>query len=175
MDFIENNIFVNFDEYDNDLPFAGNLKDTFYKIEEIIDANRCEKNKLSVLKNIADVVDCLIDVGNVQERIVLDTAQLYVLIKHTGIDEEKIKSYFGNHVIDGAKLMLKNFNDIAINLRNIFENEKYLYLSKIKIADIIVELKAYQSYEEMEANIILEKFNHLSHKQLISKLSEIIV
>lgn len=175
MEIFEDNTIVDFDDYDIELPFAGNLKDSFLKIEEIIRVNKIENLKMQILKNIVGVVDCLATFGNVHEQIVFDTAQIYVLMKYTAINESKIKGYFGDISIAGAKIMVENFENFEVYLKNIFENEEYRYLAKIKIADYIFEInqKTNNTILKKQAREIIKRYGDKSQKGLINKLKEI--
>lgn len=181
MEFIDENIVVDFNDYDILLPFAGDLNRSFEKIEEIIDNNGFSGNKLLILRNIVEVVDYLAEQGNVQEQLVFDTAQLYIMLKYTAMEISKVQNYFGKYVVEGSKLMVENFENFELYMKNIFENSEFLYLSKIKIADYIFELKQFKSKSDMKKSVyysqaqeILKKYGDVLQKGLINELKGVI-
>ena len=181
MEFIDEKVIVDFNDYDNLLPFMGDLKQSFSKIEEIIDKNGFSKDKLSILKNIVEVVDYLAEFGNVHEQLVFDTAQVYILFKFTALEIEKVEKYFSKYVLLGAKIMVENFHNFDLYMKNVFDNDEFTYLSKIKIADYIFELKSYKAKADMkksmfykQAQVIIDKFGDMSQKGLMNELKAIV-
>lgn len=181
MEIVDENIVVDFSEEDDLLPFSGNIKDSFYKIEHILDENNLSSSKLLVLKNTMEVVDYLVGLGNVQEQLVIDTALVYILLKHVDVNEKILVDYFNKFVISGAFDMVKNIDNFEFNSKLVFENRDHLYLSKIKVADYIFELKSFDNENDMrkssiyrQVKIIIERYRTNLQKDLLNELLSIV-
>ena len=125
-------------ESENDFSSPKNWKKTFKTIELSLKDFGDDSNSAQILSKITNMINVLVRYGLVSEDIVLETAQLYVFIKEAGLDIEVLKQSYSEFVIEGVScLCMQNLNDIKTH---VFENEKYRYLGKIKIAEYIVEL-----------------------------------
>ena len=181
MEILNNNSVVELGEDYVELPFAGSVEESFNFVQAILDENNLSNLKLKVLENISNVVDILVEHGNVHENLVLDTAQLFIMAKHSGINLDCAKDFFGKHSIAAAKLILNDFHTIEKNIKYLFENEDYPFIAKIKIADIIFELKNLKTKSARknhlafkEAEFILATYEQNFQKGLINQLKLII-
>ena len=94
------------------------------------------------------------------------------------MDLAKAEKYFAKFALDACAYLIKNSKDIEEYITNIFENQKFAFISKIKIADLIYELENKKIKAENEfykqAVYVLSKYAQNSQKDLIEKLSSII-
>lgn len=176
MNIFENLQNINFTENDDYMFCIGDVQESFEHIEKIISKNKKDNLKYDILKNMSSVIGDLVYKGSVYERLVLDTAQLYILKKISNIEINNLKEDFGEYAIMGAEI-LSDFSSKDY-LKNVFENKQFLYLSKIKIADYIFELKQFESKEKMiesevfkEVLFIKEKYGKFIKKELMNELS----
>ncbi len=156
------------DEFD-DFPFLGNSSQTFLSVQEILKNINFAGADL-VLENISVVLGILAEVGNVQESLVFDTAQCYVLAKYAGLDAAKQNKNFGKHAIFAAQILLK-----TSNLVEIFENENYAFVSKIKMADLIFEILKKVNFDQakQEAEFVVKNYDQKTQKDLMQMLKSV--
>lgn len=169
------------DEY-IDVPFSGSIEESFNLIQMILEQNKKSDLKLAILDNISHVIDLLAGIGNTQESIVFDTAQLYILSKHSNINLNKAVRYFDEYSINGAKILSETRTEFDKKINMIFANNEYPYLGKIKMADLIYELmkirndinyKNHKAYDD--AKQIILKFENKTQKDLLNALKALIV
>lgn len=180
MELFDENSNYDFSEGYADLPFVGNFEKSYLKIEKLLNEHNEEKNKLKVLKNIIEVINLLMDIGNGYEELLLDTAQLYILLKHTGLDVNNVNKYFDKYAIAGSKILSEKSFDREEYINSIFENKEYMYLGKIKIADYIFELQEFgkknlkDNGKLDEIKMVISKYEEKSHKDLMTKLKKMV-
>jgi len=178
MEVLNDNSFVDFNEEDIEIPFSGNIEASFLNVQKVLEENNQGKLKLEVLKSISSILNYLAEYGNVHENLVFETAQLYVLIKHSKLDLIKAEKYFAKFALEACADLIKKEKDIDEYITNIFENKKFTFISKIKIAELIYELENQKIKAEnefyKEAVCVLSKYAQNSQKDLIEKLSFII-
>ena len=180
MDILNENITLDLTQEDDLLPFVGNIKDSFRIIERVLDENKLSSQKLDILKNITYVIDYLAEHGNVQEQLVFDTAQLYVFNKHTQADLNLTKDLFGKYAVEGAFVLSYQNENRTEYLKRIFENNDFLYLGKIKLADYIFELNLANSLNKKnndlinEIKYVIEKYEDRMQKGLLNELKSLI-
>ena len=115
------------------LPFAYDWQETFNFINN--QSNITEKEH--ILNKIANVVYLLITDGNTYESVVLNTAQVYLFVKHTKCNVNIFKDICSKFVLDGAKFLLENSNDF----KTVYDSKEFPYLYKISIAEFIYLLE----------------------------------
>jgi len=181
MEIIDEKIIVDLSEQDDFLPFYGNIEETFSTIEEILDENGLSNKKLQILENISNVLDYLAGIGNVHEKLVFDTAQLYLMQKYVNLDSKLLKKYFSKYAVAGAKVLSEGFENTKKYIEQIFENRDFLYLSKIKIADYIFEAAELSKENKLansvlldEIQYVIDKYGSNSQQGLMNKLKSIV-
>lgn len=178
--FNDNTIIMLNEEYEQ-MPFAGNINDSFNLIQMILEDKNQSCKKQQIIENSSYIINLLAGIGNVQEMLVFDTALLFILAKYSNISLNNAKDYFGKFSIESAEALLKTYDNINDYLKSIFENEVYPYIGKIKLADTIYELKKFKSKANMknsnvykEAKNIVDTYSNYTHKKLIDELKLII-
>ena len=166
---------VVFDVSQNELfPFSKTWKKTFESIEKSLKELNDEQEKERILQKVASVVNILVRYGTTYEDVVLETAELYIFARETGIDVNVFKHSYGNEMIESIVCLNKAL-DSEEKRKAVFENLKHRYLGKIKIADYIVELTQNKSLSKeylLEVDEVIESYNQNSHKTLMKMLIE---
>ena len=166
---------VVFDVSQNELfPFSKTWKKTFETIEKSLKLLDDEQEKERILQKIVSVVNVLVRYGTTYEDVVLETAELYIFARETGIDESFFKQSYGKEMVESIVCLNKAL-DSEEKRKAVFENQKHRYLGKIKIADYIVELTQTGSISKeylSEIDEVIESYNQNSHKALMKMLIE---
>lgn len=155
-----------------DFPFADTWKKTYSAIEQSLEEFGDLTEKERILKKVAGLVNVLVRHGSTYEDIVLETAQVYVFSKETGIDPNEFANVFGKYVILGAKCLNQKL-DNEESMKSVFENAEMRYLGKIKIAEYIIDLvfNGNDSKELLfEIDAVLNKYKDKTHKGLVKIL-----
>ncbi len=160
------NTYVNAIESDLIEPFSKTWKNTFQLIKSTIDSIADEQKSLVVTNKISEMVNILIRNAEVYEDVVLNTAQLYVFAKETGINISDFSDVYSQIVIDGCKNLLSNNND------NIFGVSSFRYLEKIKLAELIYEVKnnAGSQILKQEIDYIIQNYSKYLNVKLLNIL-----
>lgn len=164
-----------FDVSQNELfPFSKTWKKTFETIEKSLKVINNEQEKERILQKVASVVNVLVRYGTTYEDVVLETAELYVFARETGLDASFFKQSYGKEMVESIDC-LNNSLDSEEKRKAVFENPKQRYLGKIKIADYIVELtqnKVHSKQYLLEIDKVIDVYNQNSHKALMKMLIE---
>jgi len=182
LEILNNDTILFLNEENIDLPFAGSIDETFNELLRILDANKLVSKKTDVLKNTSSVLDLLAGVGNTHEKEVLDAAQAYILIKHTKLKTDVLNDYFGKYSIEAAKVLSQNHSQPSEYFEAIFENNECPYVSKIKLADYIYEIKTQKeklgSIEPKlieEINYVISNYENKAQKGLMQLVKSLVI
>ncbi len=160
LEILNNDTILFLNEENIDLPFIGNIDETFNELLRVLDINKMAEKKADVLKNTSSVIEMLVGIGNTHEKEVLDAAQAYILLKHTRLNDDVLKDYFGKYSIDAAKVLINSYSQPSEYYKAIFENDEFPYVSKIKLADYIYEIN---SQKETLKNIDTNLFEEINY------------
>ena len=155
-------------------PFSRTWKRTFETIEKALKELNNEQEKERVLQKVASIVNVLVRYGSTYEDVVLETAELYIFARETGIDATFFEQAYGKGMVESV-VCLNNSLDSESKRKAVFENKEHRYLGKIKIADYIAEL--IQNNEPpkkylLEIDKVIETYSQNSHKALMKMLIE---
>ena len=140
MEEIYNNIINVNEEYIT--PVAHKWKSVYDYAVEYIKTN-CESNYNFLLRNLDEMLKILKVHGNVEEDVVYKTAIYYFLSVNSDFNFNYASE--STSVIEGTLILSKDKN-----LKELFTNEKYRYLGKIKLAYLI----AFVSNKTSQENLI---------------------
>lgn len=155
----------------NDFPFLKTWKKTFKVIEQSLKDFGDEEKKDQILGKITNIINLLVRFGDTEEDLVLETAQLYIFVKEAGLDVEILRQSYSKFVIDGVCCLCQT--ELENIKKQVFENENYKYLGKIKIAEYLVELVSNASKGKLiEVDEIIKLYKNKSNKKLMNMLIE---
>lgn len=156
-----------------DLPFSSNIDELFSRVLEILAKNNYQNKQDLIIKNTSAVLNLLINNGNTYESEVLETAMIYIVNKYCDIKIDEFKELFNNFSL-AAAMELNKFNG---NLKVVFENDEYPYISKIKIADLIFELKENPKDKNIKSlsKSIIDEYKERTQKGLMNLLISMLV
>ena len=149
-------LYNNVVELDNEyiLPSTTKWKNIYKKIVEYFNKNLKDNN---LTNNLNEYLNILIKNGDVHEDVVLKTALYYYLYSHTNLNASDLKE--SNSVVEGINILLSGDSKLS----TIFENTKYKYLNKIKLASLLCNLKL------SEDNDIVKKMEIYTTFEVIEK------
>lgn len=162
------------------LSFTKEWKNTYSFVEDYLNENLTKKLAEKIMEDIKAVIYVLVHDGNGCEDIVLKTALLYLFCKKTGNDISRLADNFSPYVINGASLLLDKNNSNYLD--NIFDNEEFAYLNKIKLAEYISVIKSLKSKKDKEAldkkiataKYVIKKYENKTHKGLMAILKSLV-
>ena len=162
------------------LSFTKDWKNTYTFVEDYLNENLNKKLAEKIMNDIKAVIYVLVHDGSGYEDIVLKTALLYLFCKKTGTDVERLSENFSTYVITGAKLLLDKTNKKYLD--NIFDNEEFSYLNKIKLSEYISVIKNLKEKKDTDAlnkkvdtaKYVVNKYGKQVHKGLLQILKSLI-
>lgn len=178
---MEESVLTNAVSYDDSwlsMPFAENWKETYDFAKKHIEDNFNKKLASHMVDDIKAVLYYLVHDGNAYEDMVLNTAVLYLLVKKTGYNINLIEKDYDKFTYEGIKLLLDRENPDY--LKNIFENDDFAYLNKIKLAEYIATLNKLSNSEDVVEKTrkkkliehVIKTFNGKTHRGLMALLKQ---
>lgn len=180
MEGLNSNNYFNYDDSWLSMPFTDKWLETYTFVKQHINTNYSKSKASKIIDEIKAVIYTLVHDGNTSEDMVLNTALLYLFVKHSEYNLDLLKDQYSNFVIDGVSFLLRTKNNVS-NLNYVFDNKEYTYLNKIKLSEIIVALKFLKTNVNLEKNnlldyasTIVDRYEGKTHRGLMKILKDTI-
>lgn len=157
-------------ELDKVLTFPTTWKKTFKIIEKSLDDFCDDAKKTFILNKIINIIGLLVSYGGTEENIVLETAQLYILINESDAGFENLTQTYSKHIIESVRCLCQK--ELSQIKEQVFENKNYRYLSKIKVAEYLFELVSNDKSHLFEIDEIIKNYKGRCNKKLMNMLIE---
>ena len=157
---------------DSEETLISGWKNTLKIIELTLSDAEDVSEKDRILKKLTNVINVLVRYGETYEDSVLETALLYVFAKEAKINIDDINENHSEFVVEGVSCLVNASGRNAH--KEIFENQGYKYLGKIKIAECLVDLasKIVDKKYLAEIDDIIKNYKDRSHNKLMKMLIE---
>ena len=94
-----------------DFQFSSTWKKTYEAIEQSLQEFGDAEEKERILNKIASVINVLVRYGGTYEDIVVETAEMHIFAKETGLDLNVFKKSHGKYVVEGIKRLSLPLNN----------------------------------------------------------------
>ena len=164
-------------ENNEDFSLIKNWRNTYNSIERSLSSVCDDEEYKKIMTKVANIVYVLTSVGRGYEDLVLETAQILEFSKETGLDINMFRSTHGDVVVEAVYLLSQKL-DNQDKLDEVFLSHEFAFISKIKLAEYIVELMCLENKEKPawlieEIDNVIKNYKNRAQQGLMNLLIEL--